>query len=73
MTRRSRRPNRFETHTRPTGSYVSLLDDPQRFTIAAWFMLGSICVLNLASAFIQYADRGKSSIILTDNAAQLDD
>jgi DNA topoisomerase VI subunit B len=32
-----------------------------------------ICALHLASAYIQYADRGKSSIILTDNAAQPDD
>ena len=29
-----------------------------------------ICALHLASAYIQYADRGKSSIILTDNAEQ---
>jgi DNA topoisomerase VI subunit B len=29
-----------------------------------------ICALHLASANIQYADRGKSSIILTDNASQ---
>ena len=28
-----------------------------------------ICALHLASAYIQYADRGKSSIILTDNAS----
>ena len=27
-----------------------------------------ICALHLASAYIQYADRGKSSIILTDDA-----
>jgi histidine kinase/DNA gyrase B/HSP90-like ATPase len=32
-----------------------------------------ICALHLASAYIQYADRGKSSIILTDNASQPDD
>jgi DNA topoisomerase VI subunit B len=32
-----------------------------------------ICVLHLASAYIQYADRGKSSIILTDDAEQPDD
>jgi hypothetical protein len=32
-----------------------------------------ICSLHLASAYIQYADRGKSSIILTDNARQPDD
>jgi DNA topoisomerase VI subunit B len=32
-----------------------------------------ICALHLASANIQYADRGKSSIILTDNAEQPDD
>lgn len=32
-----------------------------------------ICALHLASANIQYADRGKSSIILTDNASQPDD
>jgi len=32
-----------------------------------------ICALHLASAFIQYADRGKSSIILTDDASQPDD
>jgi DNA topoisomerase VI subunit B len=32
-----------------------------------------ICVLHLASAYIQYADRGKSSIILTDDAVQPDD
>jgi DNA topoisomerase VI subunit B len=32
-----------------------------------------ICALHLASAYIQYADRGKSSIILTDDAAQPDD
>jgi hypothetical protein len=32
-----------------------------------------ICVLHLASAYLQYADRGKSSIILTDNAEQPDD
>ncbi len=29
-----------------------------------------ICALHLASAYIQYADSGKSSIILTDNAEQ---
>jgi hypothetical protein len=29
-----------------------------------------ICALHLASAHLQYADRGKSSIILTDNAVQ---
>jgi len=32
-----------------------------------------ICALHLASAFIQYADRGKSSIIITDDASQPDD
>jgi hypothetical protein len=32
-----------------------------------------ICAMHLASAYIQYADRGKSSIILTDNAEQPDD
>jgi hypothetical protein len=32
-----------------------------------------ICVLHLASAHLQYADRGKSSIILTDDAEQPDD
>jgi DNA topoisomerase VI subunit B len=32
-----------------------------------------ICALHLASAYIQYADRGKSSIILTDDASQSDD
>jgi DNA topoisomerase VI subunit B len=32
-----------------------------------------ICALHLASAYIQYADRGKSSIILTDNASQPDE
>jgi hypothetical protein len=32
-----------------------------------------ICALHLALAHIQYADRGKSSIILTDNAEQPDD
>jgi DNA topoisomerase VI subunit B len=32
-----------------------------------------ICTMHLASAYIQYADRGKSSIILTDNAEQPDD
>jgi DNA topoisomerase VI subunit B len=32
-----------------------------------------ICALHLASAFIQYADRGKSSIILTNDAKQPDD
>jgi hypothetical protein len=32
-----------------------------------------ICALHLASAYLQYADRGKSSIILTDNASQPDD
>jgi DNA topoisomerase VI subunit B len=32
-----------------------------------------ICALHLASAYIQYADRGKSSILLTDNAEQPDD
>jgi len=32
-----------------------------------------ICALHLACARIQYADRGKSSIILTDNAEQPDD
>jgi DNA topoisomerase VI subunit B len=32
-----------------------------------------ICALHLACAHIQFADRGKSSIILTDNARQPDD
>jgi DNA topoisomerase VI subunit B len=32
-----------------------------------------ICALHLAAARIQFADRGKSSIILTDNAEQPDD
>jgi DNA topoisomerase VI subunit B len=32
-----------------------------------------ICALHLACAHIQYADRGKSSIILTDDASQPDD
>ena len=32
-----------------------------------------ICALHLASAYIQYADRGKSSIILTDDARKPDD
>jgi hypothetical protein len=32
-----------------------------------------ICALHLASANLQYADRGKSSIILTDDARQPDD
>ncbi len=32
-----------------------------------------ICALHLASAYIQYADRGKSSIILIDDAEQPDD
>jgi hypothetical protein len=32
-----------------------------------------ICALHLASAYVQYADRGKSSIILTDDASQPDD
>jgi DNA topoisomerase VI subunit B len=32
-----------------------------------------ICAVHLASAHIQYADRGKSSIILTDDAEQPDD
>jgi DNA topoisomerase VI subunit B len=32
-----------------------------------------ICALHLAHAYIQYADRGKSSIILTDDAEQPDD
>ena len=32
-----------------------------------------ICALHLASAHIQYADRGKSSIILTENAEQPND
>jgi DNA topoisomerase VI subunit B len=32
-----------------------------------------ICALHLASAYIQYADRGKSSIILTDDVVQSDD
>jgi hypothetical protein len=32
-----------------------------------------ICALHLACAYIQYADRGKSSIILSDDAEQPDD
>ena len=32
-----------------------------------------ICALHLASARIQFADRGKSSIILTDDAEQPND
>jgi hypothetical protein len=32
-----------------------------------------ICALHLASAYIQYADRGKSSILLVDDAEQPDD
>jgi hypothetical protein len=32
-----------------------------------------ICALHLASAYLQYADRGKSSIILTDDAEQPND
>jgi hypothetical protein len=32
-----------------------------------------ICALHLASARLQYADRGKSSIILADDAEQPDD
>jgi DNA topoisomerase VI subunit B len=32
-----------------------------------------ICALHLASAYLQYADRGKSSIILTNDAVQPDD
>ena len=32
-----------------------------------------ICALHLASAYIQYADRGKSAIILTEEADQPDD
>jgi hypothetical protein len=32
-----------------------------------------VCALHLASAYVQYADRGKSSIILTDDARQSDD
>jgi hypothetical protein len=32
-----------------------------------------ICALHLASAYIQYADRGKSSIIIADDAEQPDD
>jgi DNA topoisomerase VI subunit B len=32
-----------------------------------------ICALHLASAYIQYADRGKSSIILSNDAVQSDD
>jgi hypothetical protein len=32
-----------------------------------------ICALHLASAYVQYADRGKSSIILTDDVVQPDD
>jgi DNA topoisomerase VI subunit B len=32
-----------------------------------------ICAVHLASAYVQYADRGKSSIILTDNAESPDE
>jgi hypothetical protein len=32
-----------------------------------------ICALHLSAASIQFADRGKSSIILTDDAEQTDD
>jgi hypothetical protein len=32
-----------------------------------------VCALHLASAHIQYADRGKSSIILSDDAVQSND
>jgi DNA topoisomerase VI subunit B len=32
-----------------------------------------ICAVHLASAYVQYADRGKSSIILTDDAEQPDE
>ena len=32
-----------------------------------------ICALHLASAHIQYADRGKSSIIITNDPKQPDD
>jgi DNA topoisomerase VI subunit B len=32
-----------------------------------------ICAVHLASAYVQFADRGKSSIILTENAEQPDD
>jgi len=32
-----------------------------------------ICAVHLASAYVQYADRGKSSIILSDDAEQPDD
>jgi DNA topoisomerase VI subunit B len=32
-----------------------------------------ICAMHLASAHIQYADRGKSSIVLTDDAEEPDD
>jgi hypothetical protein len=32
-----------------------------------------ICAVHLASAYVQYADRGKSSIILTADAEQPDD
>ena len=32
-----------------------------------------ICAVHLASAYVQYADRGKSSIILTNDAEQPDD
>jgi hypothetical protein len=32
-----------------------------------------ICALHLASAYVQYADRGKSSIIISDDASQPDD
>jgi DNA topoisomerase VI subunit B len=32
-----------------------------------------ICALHLASAYVQYADRGKSSIIVTDDAEQPND
>jgi DNA topoisomerase VI subunit B len=33
----------------------------------------TICAVHLASAYVQYADRGKSSIILTDDAEQPDE
>ena len=32
-----------------------------------------ICAVHLASAYVQFADRGKSSIIITDDAEQPDD
>ena len=54
-------------------------DQPAKGWRAPWPRCGPtpaqpvICALHLASAYIQYADRGKSSIILTDNAEQPDD